>query len=88
MEDGDGDGDVDGSGGVEGLGVKQFYVTSSLKLQVYWTINQNLQNISLSLSLNFNIIWIFVWMEQRFRLIKCKLQQESYRDILFACTEC
>ena len=79
MEDGDGDGD---GGGL----IKQSYVASSLKLHVYWTINQNLQNISLSL--NFNIIWIFVWKKQRLRLIKCKLQQESHRDILFACSEC
>ena len=85
MEDGDsdGDGDRDGDGDGGGL-IKQSYAASSLKLHVYWTINQNLQNISLSLSPNFNIIWIFVWKEQMFRLIKCKLQQESHRDILFA----
>ena len=47
MEDGDGDGD--GGGGEDGLGVKQSRAASSLKLHVYWTINQNLQNISLSL---------------------------------------
>jgi hypothetical protein len=57
MEDGDGDGDGDGDDG--GL-IKQSYATSSLKLHVYWTINQNLQNISLSLSklqhhLNFRL---------------------------------
>ena len=55
MEDGDGDGDGDGGGLI-----KQSYVASSLKLHVYWTINQNLQNISLSLSklqhhLNFRL---------------------------------
>jgi hypothetical protein len=49
MEDGDGDGDGD-----DGSLIKQSYATSSLKLHVYSTINQNLQNISLSL--NFNII--------------------------------
>jgi hypothetical protein len=38
MEDGDGD----GGGGGDGLGVKQSYAASSLKLHVYWTINQNL----------------------------------------------
>ena len=48
MEDGDGDGNGDGDGGVL---IKQSYAASSLKLHVYWTINQNLQNISLSLSL-------------------------------------
>jgi hypothetical protein len=47
MEDGDDDGDGDGDGG--GL-IKQSYLASSLKLHVYWIINQNLQNISLSLS--------------------------------------
>jgi hypothetical protein len=52
MEHGDGDGD--GGGGGDGIGVKESYAASSLKLHVYWTINQNLQNISLSL--NFNII--------------------------------
>jgi hypothetical protein len=55
MEDGDGDGDGDGGGLI-----KQSYAASSLKLHVYWTINQNLQNISLSLSklqhhLNFHL---------------------------------
>jgi hypothetical protein len=49
MEDGDGDGDGDGGGGGDGLGIKQSYAASSLKVHVYGTINQNLQNISLSL---------------------------------------
>ena len=44
MEDGDGDGDGNG----DDL-IKQSYTAASLKLHVYWTINQNLQNISLSL---------------------------------------
>jgi hypothetical protein len=51
MEDGDGDGDGnrDGDGDGDGGGlIKQSYAASSLKLHVYWTINQNLQNISLS----------------------------------------
>jgi hypothetical protein len=57
MEDGDGDGDGDDDDG--GL-IKQSYAAASLKLHVYWTINQNLQNISLSLSklqhhLNFRL---------------------------------
>jgi hypothetical protein len=60
MEDGDGDGDGDGGGGGDGLGIKQSYAASSLQLQVYWTINQNLKNLSLSLSklqhhLNFRL---------------------------------
>jgi hypothetical protein len=55
MEDGDGDGDGNG-----GILIKQSYAASSLKLHVYWTINQNLQNISLSFSklqhhLNFRL---------------------------------
>jgi hypothetical protein len=48
MEDGDGDGDGDGNGD-GGCLIKQSYSASSLKLHVYWTINQNLQNISLFL---------------------------------------
>jgi hypothetical protein len=50
MEDGDGDGDGDGNGDGDGDGgglIKQSYAASSLK-HIYWTINQNLQNISLS----------------------------------------
>ena len=43
MEDGDGDGDDDGNGNGNGdILIKQSYATSSLKLHVYWTINQNL----------------------------------------------
>ena len=45
MEDGDGDGDGDGDSG--GL-IKQSYAASSLKFHVHWTVNQTLQNISLS----------------------------------------
>ena len=60
MKDGDGNGDGNGGSGGDGIGVKQSYAASSLKLHVYGTINQNLQNISLSLSklqhhLNFRL---------------------------------
>ncbi len=53
MEDGDGDGDGDRDGDGDGDGdggglIKQSYATSTWKLHIYSTINQNIHNRSLS----------------------------------------